>query len=152
MNDSRARPVAVCYALATIIVLCWVAWFSHRSLIASESNPVYVNFEQAFPVVDGLIVIFLLLSARALRRGSSSVVLFLLLGAGAGFYLGGMGVLCDIEHGIWSRGSKGGWSSWRSTSSRSPLPPSFRGGYGLIVVNSTMWRARVVALASSLEG
>jgi hypothetical protein len=107
MNDSRVRPVAVCYSLATIIVLYWVAWFSHRSLVASESSPVYVSFEQAFPVADGFIVLFLLLSARALRRRSSSAVLFLLLGAGAGFYLGGMDALYDVEHGIWSRGSNG---------------------------------------------
>jgi hypothetical protein len=31
----------------------------------------------------------------------------LLLGAGAGFYLGGMDVLFDLEHGIWTKGANG---------------------------------------------
>lgn len=107
MKDSRSRVIALCYALAAIIVAYWVAWFSHRSLVASETNTVYVNFEQAFPVADGFIVVFLLLSARALRRRASSATFFLLLGVGAGFYLGGMDVLFDIEHGIWSHGANG---------------------------------------------
>ena len=96
-----------CCALAAIIVTYWVLWFVHRSLVASETSSVYVNFEQAFPLADGFIVVFLLLSAWALRRRSPTALLYLLLGAGAGFYLGGMDVLFDLEHGIWSHGANG---------------------------------------------
>lgn len=107
MRLSRRRLIAICYVLALVIVLYWVAWYARRSLVATESTPVYLNFEQAFPLADGFIVLFLVLAARALRRGRSSAVLFLLLGAGAGLYLGAMDVLFDIEHGIWSHGANG---------------------------------------------
>lgn len=103
----RRRLVWICGVIAAVIVAYWVAWFAHRSLVASASSPVYVNFEQAFPLADGFIVLVLLLGARALRRRAANAVLFLLLGAGAGFYLGGMDVLFDLEHGIWSRGVNG---------------------------------------------
>jgi len=107
MKVSRSSMIVACCALATIVVLYWVLWFAHRSLVASETTGVYVNFEQAFPLADGFIVLFLLLSAWALRRRSPAALLFLLMGAGAGFYLGGMDVLFDLEHGIWSHGANG---------------------------------------------
>ncbi len=107
MTPSIRRLIKICYLLALMIVAYWVLWFAHRSLVASENTRVYMNFEQAFPLADGFIVSFLLLSAWALRRGSSLAVLFLLLGAGSGFYLGGMDVLFDLEHGIWLKGSNG---------------------------------------------
>jgi hypothetical protein len=93
--------------LAVIIALYWVLWYSHRSFVASENTRVYVNFEQSFPLADGFIVACLLLSARALRRRSPTAVLFLLVGAGAGFYLCAMDVLFDLEHGIWVKGANG---------------------------------------------
>ena len=34
-------------------------------------------------------------------------VLYLVLGAGAGFYLFSMDVLFDLEHGIWAKGTGG---------------------------------------------
>ena len=107
MADSFRRVSASCYALATIIVLYWVAWFAHRSLVASENTRVYVNFEQAFPLADGFIVACLVLAALSLRRGSARALLFLLLGAGGGFYLFSMDVLFDLEHGIWFKGANG---------------------------------------------
>jgi UDP-N-acetylmuramyl pentapeptide phosphotransferase/UDP-N-acetylglucosamine-1-phosphate transferase len=107
VNITPRRLEVTCYVLAAIIVAYWITWFTHRSLVASSNGSVYVNFEQAFPLADGFIVVFLLLAARALHQRSSSAVLFLLLGAGAGFYLGAMDVLYDIEHDIWSRGSNG---------------------------------------------
>ncbi len=107
MTSSIRRLIKVCYLLAFIIVAYWVLWFAHRSLVATETTKVYVNFEQAFPLADGFIVVLLLLSAWALRRRSSLAVLFLLLGAGSGFYLGGMDVLFDLEHGIWLKGANG---------------------------------------------
>jgi hypothetical protein len=82
-------------------------WFTHRSLVAASSGSLYVGFEQAFPLADGLIVVLVLLGARALARRSPSAVLFLLLAAGAGFYLAAMDVLFDLEHHVWSKGVNG---------------------------------------------
>jgi hypothetical protein len=107
MIDSSRRVRASCYVLAAIIVLYWIAWIAHRSLVASQNTRVYVNFEQAFPLADGIIVACLLLAAWSLRRGSERALLFLLLGAGGGFYLFSMDVLFDLEHGIWFKGANG---------------------------------------------
>lgn len=96
-----------CYVVSLVIVAYWVAWFSHRSLVAASSGAVYTNFEQAFPLADGLIVLSLVLGARALARRSPLAVAYLFLGAGAGFYLGAMDVLFDLEHGIWTKGVNG---------------------------------------------
>ncbi|MFZ1062469.1 MAG: hypothetical protein WAN30_03265 [Acidimicrobiales bacterium] len=105
---SHGRRVArICVALALVIVLYWVFWYSHRSLVASTNTKVYVNFEQAFPLADGFIVACLLLAARALGRRRSTAVLYLLVGTGAGFYLCSMDVLFDLEHDIWSKGANG---------------------------------------------
>ena len=93
--------------LAIIIVLYWVLWYSHRSLVASENSKLYVNFEQAFPLADGFIVACLVLAAISLQRRAPTALLFLLVGTGAGFYLCAMDVLFDLEHGIWVKGANG---------------------------------------------
>ena len=93
--------------LAIIIVLYWVLWYSHRSLVASENSKLYVNFEQAFPLADGFIVACLVLAAISLQRRAPTALLFLLVGTGAGFYLCAMDVLFDLEHGIWGNGANG---------------------------------------------
>ena len=107
MPDPFRRVARLCYVLAAIIVLYWVLWYSHRSLVASENSTVYANFEQAFPLADGFIVACLVLAATSLRRRAASALLFLLVGAGAGYYLCAMDVLFDLEHGIWGKGANG---------------------------------------------
>ena len=107
LNGQRRRVVALCYLVSALMVVYWIAWFAHRSLVAASAAPVYTNFEQAFPFADALIVGWVLLGAHALKRRSSFAVPCLLLGAGAGFYLGAMDVLFDLEHGIWAKGANG---------------------------------------------
>jgi hypothetical protein len=93
--------------LAAIIGLYWGLWFGNRSLVASETAGYYVKFEDAFPVADGLLTLALISTAWTLRRGKSTSLLWGLMATGGGFYLGGMDVLFDIEHGIWSKGAGG---------------------------------------------
>jgi len=107
LNVHRRRVVVLSYFVSALIVLYWVAWFAHRSLVATSTAATYTNFEQAFPLADGLIVVWVLFGARALKRRSSLAVPFFLLGAGAGFYLGAMDVLFDLEHGVWAKGANG---------------------------------------------
>ncbi len=107
MGVSRRSVIWICNILALVIVLYWVAWYSHRSLVASTTGPVYINFEQAFPLADGILVMFMLLSARALAKVRPSALAYLLLAAGGGLYLAGMDVLFDIEHKIWWKGTNG---------------------------------------------
>ncbi|MDE3044234.1 MAG: hypothetical protein KGJ10_05345 [Acidobacteriota bacterium] len=106
-SATTRRVALLCYGAAALIVAYWVAWFARRSLVATSTTPTYLAFEQAFPLADGFIVVALVAGARALARGSSRAVLFLLLGAGAGFYLGAMDVLYDLEHGVWAQGANG---------------------------------------------
>ena len=97
------------WILAIIMVAFWTAWFIHRSVVASSTSYYYVAFENAFPVADGLLTAAVVAGAVSLRRQRATAVLWLLLGAGAGFYLAGMDILFDVEHQIWWTKGAGGW-------------------------------------------
>ncbi len=93
--------------LVIVMITFWTLWFAHRSAVASDTTVSYYDFENAFPMADGLLTAALLASAWSLWTGRATAVLFGLLGAGGGFYLFGMDLLFDIEHGIWGRGAGG---------------------------------------------
>lgn len=103
----RARLALLLLAVAAITVLYWVLWFADRSLLASETNSAYYQFENAFPLADGWWVATLVGAAWALITRRPAAVGFLLVSGGAGLYLFGMDVLYDAEHGIWSKGAGG---------------------------------------------
>lgn len=93
--------------LAAAIVVFWVLWFAHRSLVASANGPVYTGFENAFPLADGLLAMVMVLTALALWRSSRWALFGGLLSAGGGFYLVSMDTLFDLQHSIWSQGGNG---------------------------------------------
>lgn len=101
---TRRRVINVLAAVVVIDVVYWVAWYADRSLVASNTRPPYYEFENAFPLADAWLALCCLGGIVGLRRRSSTALLWLLMAAGAGFYLFGMDVLYDLEHGIW-------WSS-----------------------------------------
>jgi hypothetical protein len=101
---TRRRVTWVLAAVVVLDVAYWVAWFADRSLVASNTRPAYYEFENAFPVADAWLALCCLGAIVGLRRRSPTAMLWLLMAAGAGFYLFGMDVLYDLEHGIW-------WSS-----------------------------------------
>jgi hypothetical protein len=90
-----------------LIILYWVAWFTHRSLVASETSVPYMQFENAFPLADGWLVLCLTAAAFGLATRRRAAVFWLLAGGGAGLYLFGMDVLYDLEHGVWGKGGNG---------------------------------------------
>ncbi|HLX89150.1 MAG TPA: hypothetical protein VKR22_11925 [Acidimicrobiales bacterium] len=106
-DTARRRLPVLLVGVAAVTVAYWALWYSHRSLVASETRPAYYEFENAFPLADGWIVLSLLGAAWTLRRHSSAALGWLLAGGGAGLYLFCMDVLYDLEHGIWSKGSGG---------------------------------------------
>lgn len=53
-------------AVAALVVAYWVAWALHRSLVASETGVAYTQFEEAFPLADGFLVLCLLAGACCL--------------------------------------------------------------------------------------
>ena len=101
---TRRRVISVLAIVVALDVAYWVAWYADRSLVASNTRPAYYEFENAFPLADAWLALCCVGSIVCLRRGSEMALLWLLMAAGAGFYLFGMDVLYDLEHGIW-------WSS-----------------------------------------
>ena len=107
VEQQRTRVIVLLCVASGVMAAYWVAWFAHRSLVASATGTPYTWFENAFPAADGLLIVFMLLAARALRRRQPTALLWLLLGSGGGLYLFLMDVLYDLEHGIWGRGANG---------------------------------------------
>lgn len=92
---------------AVVIVAYWLAWLLHRSLVASETGAAYTQFEDAFPLADGWLALCLLAASFCLLSARRAALFWLLAGGGAGLYLLGMGVLYDLQHGVWGKGGNG---------------------------------------------
>jgi hypothetical protein len=103
----RRTMAGVLVGAAVLVVAYWVAWAVHRSLVASETNRAYVQFEDAFPLADAWLVVCLVAGARSLVTARRSALFWLLAGGGAGLYLFAMDVLYDLQHGIWGTGANG---------------------------------------------
>jgi hypothetical protein len=101
---TRGRVIGILAAVIVLDVAYWVAWYAHRSLVASNTRSAYYEFENAFPLADAWLAICCVGALLALRARSAVALLWLLMAAGAAGYLFGMDVLYDLEHGIW-------WSS-----------------------------------------
>jgi hypothetical protein len=111
VKDRRAidrRAMAVLLLGAFVLILAyWVAWFTRRSLVASETSAPYTQFEDAFPLADGWLALCLMAGAICLITRRRAALFWLLAGGGAGLYLFGMDVLYDLEHGVWGKGANG---------------------------------------------
>jgi hypothetical protein len=109
MTFPRKRIVVVLLVLAAVLtVTYWVTWYGHRSWVASSTDRAYEDFENAFPVADGWLVVTALLAAWTLEKARPTALLWLLCAGSAGLYLGCMDVLYDLQHGIWWDGGGGG--------------------------------------------
>jgi hypothetical protein len=106
-DRARRTMAAVLLGAAALIVAYWVAWFAHRSLVASETVAAYDDFENAFPAADGWLTVCLLAASYCLVTRRRAALFWLLAGGGAGLYLLCMDVLYDLEHGIWGKGANG---------------------------------------------
>jgi hypothetical protein len=108
VSDNARRAIAALLVSASVLIaLYWLAWLLHRSLVASATSAPYVQFENAFPMADGWLVICLLAGAFCLVTRRRAVLLWLIAGGAAGLYLFAMDVLYDLQHGVWGRGSNG---------------------------------------------
>jgi hypothetical protein len=98
---------SVLLAAAVLIVAYWVAWLTHRSLVATETGVGYTQFEDAFPLADGWLALCLVAAAFCLVTARRAALFWLLAGGGAGLYLCAMDVLYDVQHGVWGKGGNG---------------------------------------------
>ncbi len=103
----RAALIALLLTCLSLIVAYWALWYTARPLVASDTRPAYIEFEQAFPLADAWLALCLRGAVAALARRQPAALLWLLAGGGAGLYLCGMDVLYDLEHGIWGQGAGG---------------------------------------------
>jgi len=107
--QGRARTlVLVALVIGSLMMLAyWALWFAARDVVASDTTQSYVDFEDAFPLADAWVLLCLLGSIATLLKGSHAALFWLLVGGGAGIYLGCMDTLYDLEHGIWGKGAGG---------------------------------------------
>jgi hypothetical protein len=104
------RFVLGAMALAVVITVAyWTLWYADRSSVASNHRAAYYEFENAFPLADGWLVLTLLLSIVLLVRGAAAALLWLIAAGASAMYLLGMDVLYDIEQRVWWRSGAGGW-------------------------------------------
>jgi len=104
---NRRAMAGVLLAAAALIVAYWVAWLTHRSLVASETGVGYTQFEDAFPLADGWLALCLVAAAFCLLTARRAALFWLLAGGGAGLYLCAMDVLYDLQHGVWGKAGNG---------------------------------------------
>ena len=104
---SRRAMAGLLLAAALLIAAYWLGWLVHRSLVASETGAAYTQFEDAFPLADGWLVLCLVAGAFCLWTARRAALFWLLAGGGAGIYLFCMDVLYDLQHGVWGKGANG---------------------------------------------
>ena len=93
------RVLAVLLALtATGTILFWIDWFAGQH-VATAKEACYLAFENAFPLADGLMELFMLLAAVGLWRVAPAGYLFGLLGAGGLLCLGALDTAYNVQHG-----------------------------------------------------
>jgi len=106
-GTARTLVLAALAVAAVMDVAYWLLWFAARDVVASDTTQAYYDFEQAFPVADLWLLVCLVGAFVALIRHHPWALFWLLVGGGAGIYLGCMDTLYDLEHGIWGKGGGG---------------------------------------------
>jgi hypothetical protein len=105
----RRLVVGALVTAAMVTTTYWIVWFLvDRSILASDTRAAYYEFENAFPLADGWLILCLAAAAVQLLRRRGTALLWVLAGGGAGLYLAGMDILYDLENQIWFRGGSGG--------------------------------------------
>src|SRR5574340_220549 len=93
--------VVLLLVVAVVVVAYWALWFGHRSVVASESRPAYIEFENAFPLADAWLVVALLGSAHALWRRRPAALGWL-LGKHFKCYEGIKRIVITCDGKLWS--------------------------------------------------
>ncbi len=106
-GPSRRLVLGALVLGSAVDIAYWVLWFTARDVVASDTTQSYYDFEQAFPLADLWLLVCLVGAFVALLRDSHTALFWLLVGGGAGIYLGCLDSLYDIEHGVWTSGAGG---------------------------------------------
>lgn len=92
---------------AVLDIAYWALWFTARDVVASETTEAYYDFENAFPLADLWLLVLIVGGFVAVLRRRQSALFWLLVGGGAGVYLGCLDLLYDVEHSIFTSGAGG---------------------------------------------
>jgi hypothetical protein len=90
--------------VALILVFAyWIIWYGvDRDILASSHAASYYTFENAFPLEDAWLALALVFGIAGLVRRRADGLLWILLGGGAGIFLGCMDVLFDLENHMYT--------------------------------------------------
>ncbi|HEV2458535.1 MAG TPA: hypothetical protein VGS80_09230 [Ktedonobacterales bacterium] len=81
----------------------WIIWYGvDRNILASSHAASYYTFENAFPLADAWLALALVFGIAGLVRRRADGLLWILLGGGAGIFLGCIDVLFDLENHIYT--------------------------------------------------
>jgi hypothetical protein len=107
--DGRARTLVLVGLVigAALDIAYWALWFTARDVVASETTEAYYDFENAFPIADLWLLVLIVGGFVAVLRRRQSALFWLLVGGGAGVYLGCLDLLYDVEHSIFTSGAGG---------------------------------------------
>ena len=107
--DGTARTLVLVGLVigAALDIAYWALWFTARDVVASETTEAYYQFEQAFPLADLWLLVLIVGAFVTVLQRRPSALFWLLVGGGAGIYLGCMDVLYDVEHSIFTSGGGG---------------------------------------------
>jgi hypothetical protein len=102
------RPSGWQVALALLIfsplatLAYWIVWFFvDRTLLANQTSAAYYTFENAFVAADAWLATTSALGAWTLWRRRPTALLWMLLAASSGIYLGLMDTLYNLENGVY---------------------------------------------------
>jgi hypothetical protein len=80
----------------------WLIWFfGNRGWIATSSGPVYVGYENAFPLPDAWMTAASALGVWALLKRRSQALLWVIAAGSASVFLALADTLFDLENGIY---------------------------------------------------
>ncbi len=107
--DGTARTLVLVGLVigAALDLAYWTLWITVRDVVASDTTEAYYEFEQAFPLADLWLLVLIVGGFLAVLRRRPAALFWLLVGGGAGIYLGCMDVLYDVEHSIFTSGAGG---------------------------------------------
>jgi hypothetical protein len=106
-GPSRRLVMAALGVGILLDIAYWVLWLAARDVVASDTTTAYHDFENAFPLADLWLLVCLVGALYAMLQRRHHALFWLLVGGGAGVYLGCMDTLYDVEHGIWGKGAGG---------------------------------------------
>lgn len=104
---ARALGIALLVAAAFIVVY-WIVWFGNRNIVAPAHTDIYYAWANSFPLPDVWLACSTALAGVLFLRENPNAIFVQFLAGGTGIYLGLIGLLFDLENGIYvGRGGAG---------------------------------------------